>query len=175
MEYTSGTFAIYHGGGCPGVLFLYLLRVSIFWKVVFEKLFSKLSCICLLLEKLVNEKYFPVNEKHFLVKEKFGLIFRKVFSFYLRRKTLSRSCEKFRNIILFADYVKFGPQTFDCYIFYLNLFFFQFHPLKFDFYINFGSYFYDCYLLFSYHFFNWNFLSIKFNHHSFDCYLFYLK
>jgi hypothetical protein len=25
------------------------------------------------------------------------------------RKTLSESCEKFRNIILFADYIKFGP------------------------------------------------------------------
>jgi hypothetical protein len=35
----------------------------------------------LLLEKLVNEKHFPVNEKHFLVKGKFGLVFRKVFSF----------------------------------------------------------------------------------------------
>jgi hypothetical protein len=30
---------------------------------------------------------------------------------------------KFRNIILFTDYIKFGPQTFDWYIFCLNLFF----------------------------------------------------
>jgi hypothetical protein len=59
----------------------------------------------------------------FSVKEKFGLIFRKVFSFYFGRKTLSRSCENFKNIILFVDYIKFGPQTFDCYIFCLNLFF----------------------------------------------------
>jgi hypothetical protein len=73
-------------------------------------------CICLLLGKLVNGKYFPV-------KGKLGLIFKKVFSFYWGRKTLSRSCEKFRNIILFANYVKFSPQTFDCYIFCLNLFF----------------------------------------------------
>jgi hypothetical protein len=28
-------------------------------------------------------------------------------------------CEKFRNIILFADYIKFGPQTFDCYIYFV--------------------------------------------------------
>jgi hypothetical protein len=84
------------------------------------------SCICLLLEKLV--------------KGKFVLIFRKVFSFYFGRKTLFRSCEKFRNIILFVDYIKFGPQTFDWYIFCLN-FFFQFYPLKFDFYINFDPYF----------------------------------
>jgi len=62
--------------------------------------------ICLLIEKLVNEKYFPV-------KEIFDLIFKKVFSFYFGRKTLFKSCEKFRNIILFADYIKFGPQTFD--------------------------------------------------------------
>jgi len=34
------------------------------------------------LEKLVNEKYFPVNKKHFYVKEKFGFISKKVFSFY---------------------------------------------------------------------------------------------
>jgi len=48
-------------------------------------------------------KYFP---------EKFG------------QKTLFESCEKFRNVILFADYIKFGPQTFDCYIyFFLNIYF----------------------------------------------------
>jgi len=93
--------------------------------VVSEKSFFKFSCVCLPLEKLVNEK-------HFHVKEKFGLILRKVFFFYFGRKTLSRSCEKFKNIILFVDYVKFGPHTFDCYIFCLNLFFLQIHPLKFD-------------------------------------------
>ena len=47
-----------------------------------------------------------VNEKHFLVKKKFGLVFRKVFFFYFGRKTLSGSCEKFRNVILFTDYIK---------------------------------------------------------------------
>jgi hypothetical protein len=78
----------------------------------------------LLLEKLLNRKHFPV-------KEKFGLIFRKVFSFYFGRKILFRSCEKFRNVILFANYIKFGPQIFYCYIFCFE-FFFQFHPLKFD-------------------------------------------
>jgi hypothetical protein len=62
---------------------------------------SKLSCICLPLEKLVNGKHFPV-------KGKFDLVFKKVFSFYFGRKTLSGSCEQFRNVILFADYIKFG-------------------------------------------------------------------
>jgi hypothetical protein len=36
-------------------------------------------------------------------------------------KTLSKSCEKFRNIILFANYNKFGPQTFDCYIYIFSI------------------------------------------------------
>jgi len=81
--------------------------------MISKKLLFKLSCVCLLLEKLINEKYFPVNGKHFQVKGKFGLVSKKVFSFYFGRKTLSGSCEKFRNIILFVDYIKFGPQTFD--------------------------------------------------------------
>ena len=103
-----------------------ILAMFVFRKVVFGKLFSKLSCICLSLGKLVNGKHFPVNfnqrknwlgfqesifplavfvfrkvvsgkalsklscvcllvgklinEKHFPVKGKFGLVFRKVFS-----------------------------------------------------------------------------------------------
>jgi hypothetical protein len=88
-------------------------------KVVSEKPLSKLSCVCLLLEKLVNEKHFPV-------KEKFGLVSRKVFFGKFRPKTLSGSCEKFKNIILFADYIKFSPQNFNCYIYIyivLNIYF----------------------------------------------------
>jgi hypothetical protein len=76
---------------------------------------------------------------------------RKRFPFNFGLKTLSKSCEKLRNVILFTDYIKFDPQTFDCYIYFV-LIFFQFYPLEFNFYINFGPYFYDCYLLFSYHF-----------------------
>jgi len=49
------------------------LVVFVSRKVVSRKPLSKLSCICLPLEKLVNGKHFPV-------KEKFGLVFRKVFS-----------------------------------------------------------------------------------------------
>jgi len=78
----------------------------------------------LLLKKLINEKHFPINEKYFSVKEKFGLISKKVFSFYFERKTISGSYEKFRNVILFTDYIKFGPQIFDCYIYFvLNIYF----------------------------------------------------
>jgi hypothetical protein len=83
--------------------------VFVFRKLVSEKPLSKLSSVCLPLEKLVNGKHFPVNGKHFPVKGKFGLVSRKVFFFYFGRKTLSGSYEKFRNIILFADYIKFGP------------------------------------------------------------------
>jgi len=137
-------------------------------KVVSWKPLSKLSCVCLSLGKLVNEKHFPV-------KGKFGLNSRKVFFFYFGRKTLSRSCEKFRNIILFADYIKFSPQTFDWYIFYLNLFF-SISSLKiwfnFIFILTLVLIFMIviCFSLII--FFNWNFLSIKFSSHSFECYFF---
>ena len=100
----------------------YTKGVFVSRKVISEKLLSKLSCICLSLEKLVNEK-------HFTVKEKFGLVSKKVFFFYFGRKTFSESCEKLKNVILFADYIKFDPQIFDCYIYFvLNIFFFNFIP-----------------------------------------------
>ena len=99
----------------------------VFRKVVFGKPLSKLFYVCVPSEKLVNRKHFSVTGKHFSVKGKFGLIFKKVFSFYFGRKTLFRSCEKFRNIILFADYIKFDPQTFDYYIYCFD-FFFNFIP-----------------------------------------------
>jgi len=106
----------------------------------------------LLLDKLINRKYFPVNKKHFPVKEKFGLVSRKVFFFLFWAENTFRKLWKFRIVILFADYIKFDPQTFDCYIYILFwIFIFQLHPLKFNFYINFGPHFYNCYF-FSYHF-----------------------
>jgi hypothetical protein len=91
-------------------------------KVIFLKLFFKCFYIYLLLKKLINKKCFSV-------KEKFSLVSKKVFSFYFEWKTLSRSCEKFRNIILFADYNKFGPQTYNYYIFCFESFF-LISPLK---------------------------------------------
>jgi len=89
--------------------------------IYIKKLLLKFFYVYLSLRNLVNRK-------HFSVKKKFNLVSRKTFSFYFGRKTLSRSCEIFRNIILFANYIKFDPQTFDCYIFYFE-FFFQFYPL----------------------------------------------
>ena len=77
----------------------------------------------------------------------------KCFPLILSGKHFSGSCEKFRNVILFADYIKFGSQTFDCYMYILFwIFVFQFHPLEFNFYINFDPYFYNCYLFFPYYF-----------------------
>jgi hypothetical protein len=55
---------------------------------------------------------------------------RKCFPEKFGRKTLSRSCEKIRNVILFADYIKFGPQTFDCYIYFVLNIYFSISSLK---------------------------------------------
>jgi len=68
--------------------------------------------------------------KHFSVKGKFSLVSKKVFSFYFGRKILFRSCEKIKNIILFIDYIKFDPQTFDCYIYFLFSIFFLILSLR---------------------------------------------
>ena len=98
---------------------------------------------------------FRSTENTFKSKKYLAWFLKRYFPFILVKKHFPevRRCEKFRNVILFADYIKFDPQTFDCYIYFLFwIFVFQFHPLEFNFYINFGPYFYNCYLLFSYHF-----------------------
>jgi hypothetical protein len=57
-------------------------------------------------------------------KENLAWFPRKCFLGKFGRKTLSESCEKFKNVILFVDYIKFDPQTFDCYIYFvLNIYF----------------------------------------------------
>jgi hypothetical protein len=45
-------------------------------------------------------------------------------------KTLFGNCEKFKNVILFADYIKFVPQTFDCYIYFVLNIYFSISSLK---------------------------------------------
>jgi len=118
--------------------------VFVWWKVIFRKSLSKLSCVCLSLEKLVNGKHFPA-------KKKFGLIFRKVFSILdgkhfpevVKNLEMSYYLLIISNVVLkllIAIYILFW------------IFFFQFHPLEFNFYINFGPHFYNFYLLFPYHF-----------------------
>jgi len=79
---------------------------------------SKLFCVYLPLEKLVNGKHFPI-------KGKFGLVSRKVFSWKIWAENTFWKLWKFKNIILFVDYIKFDPQTFNClYIYiYFNIYF----------------------------------------------------
>ena len=96
------------------------LAMFVFRKVVSRKLLSKFSCVCLPLGKLVNEKHFPV-------KEKFGLVFRKVFSWKIWGENTFRKLWK---ILLFADYIKFDPQTFDCYIYFVLNIYFSISSLK---------------------------------------------
>jgi hypothetical protein len=93
-----------------------------------------------------------VSGKHFPVKEKFGLISRKIFFFYFGWKTLSESCEKFKISYYFLIISNLILKLLIAIIYIYWIFFFQFHPLEFDFYINFDPHFYNFYLLFPYHF-----------------------
>jgi len=120
------------------------------WKVVFGKPLSKLSCVCLPLGKLVNEKHFPV-------KGKFGLVSRKVFSSKIwAENTFQKLWKIYKCHIIYWLYQIWSSNFWlvCVYIYILFwIFIFQFHFLKFNFYINFGSHFYSCYLFFPYHFF----------------------
>ena len=86
-----------------------LLAVFVFRKVISGKPLSKLSCVCLPLEKLVNGKHFPVKKKNWLGFQE---------SVFLENLGGKHFPEVVKNLemSLFADYIKFDPQTFDCYI-----------------------------------------------------------
>jgi hypothetical protein len=77
---------------------------------------------CLLLEKLVNEKYFSV-------KKKLVWFLRKCFSFILDRKHCLEVVKKLE-MSLFANYINFDLQTFNYYIFCFD--FFLFYLLEFN-------------------------------------------
>ena len=66
----------------------------------------------------------------FQSKKNLALFSGKCFPEKFGRKTLSENYEKFRNVILFADYIKFGPQTFDCYIYFVLNIYFSISSLK---------------------------------------------
>jgi len=100
-----------------------LLAVFVFRKVVSGKQLFKLSYICLSLEKLVNGK-------HFSVKGKFGLVSRKVFSWKIWAENTFRKIVKNLEMSLFTDYIKFDPQTFDCYIYFVLNIYFSISSLK---------------------------------------------
>jgi len=123
--------------------------------------------IYLLLKKLINGKYFPV-------KEEFNLIFRKIFSFILGRKhflEVMKNLEMSYYLLIILNLVI--KLLIVIYILFW-IFYFQFHPLKFDFYINFSPhfmiviYFYLIIFLIEIFYLS-NFILI------FYCYLFYLK
>jgi len=112
--------------------------VFVFRKVVSRKSLSKLSCVYLLLEKLVNGKHFSVKEKCFPF-----ILDKKHFPEVVKNLEMSYYLLIISNLVLklfIAIYILFW------------IFVFQFHPLEFNFYINFGSHFYNCYLLFLYNF-----------------------
>jgi hypothetical protein len=69
-------------------------------------------------------------ENTFKSKENLAWFTGKCFPGKFGRKTLSGSCEKFRNVILFVDYIKFGHQTFDCYIYFVLNICFSISSLK---------------------------------------------
>jgi hypothetical protein len=65
------------------------------------------------------------QRKYFSGKKNLAWFSEKCFSERFRRKTLSGNYEKFRNVILFVNYIKFNPQTFNCYIYFvLNIYLF---------------------------------------------------
>jgi hypothetical protein len=70
------------------------LTIFVSRKAVFGKLFSKLSRVCLPLEKVVNRKHFPVKGKFDLVSRKmFSLLAVFVFQKVVSEKPLSKlSC-----------------------------------------------------------------------------------
>ena len=73
--------------------------------------------VCLPVEKLVNGKHFPV-------KGKFGLDFQE--SVFLKNLGGKHFPEVVKNLemSLFVDYIKYDPQTFDWYIYFvLNIYF----------------------------------------------------
>jgi hypothetical protein len=67
--------------------------------------------------KVGQRKTLSRQRKTLSSQRKIWLGFQESVFFYFGRKTLFGSCEKFRNVILFVNYIKFGSQTFDCYIY----------------------------------------------------------
>ena len=142
--------------------------------------------VCLFPEKWFSRNYFPnfpvffchlkswSTENTFRSTENTYLVWfpRKCFSFILGGKhfpEVVKNLEMSYYLLIISNLIL--KLLIAIYILFW-IFIFQFHPLEFNFYINFGPHFYFAFPL---PFFNWNFLSIKFGSHSFDCYLFYLK
>jgi len=101
--------------------------------LLFGKPFSKLSCICLTLGKLVNGKFWLGFQESVFLENLGGKHFPEV----VKKLEMSYYLLIISNLVfklLIAIYTLFW------------IFIFQFHLLKFNFYINFGPHFYNCYL-----------------------------
>jgi len=115
-----------HGGSGRDRKTLSSLGHVCFPKVVFGKSLSKLSCVCLSLRKLVNGKHFPVNGNIFQSKENLTWFSGKCFPEKFGRKTLSGSCEKFRNVIICWFYQIWSSNFWLLYIICFEYLFFNF-------------------------------------------------
>ena len=95
--------------------------------MIFEKLFFKFFYICLSLEKLVNEKHFPVNEKHFPVKKNLVWFSGKCFSFIFCGKHFLKVVKNLE----MSYYLPIISNLVKSFIYILfRIFVFQFHPLE---------------------------------------------
>ena len=127
--------------------------VSYFLESNFQKISFQIFLCLFVIIKVDQRKTLFSQRKTLSSQRKIWLGFQESVFLIFWAKNIFWSCEKIRNVILFADYIKFDPQTFDCSIYILFwIFIFQFHPLEFNFYIKFGPHFYNFYLLFPYHF-----------------------
>jgi len=88
---------LFHGKWFSGNYFLNFMCLFVIIKVGRRKTFSNQRKICLGFQENVFLLFWVKNT------------FQKLW--------------KFRNVMLFADYIKFDPQTFDCYIFCFEFFF----------------------------------------------------
>jgi hypothetical protein len=101
-----------------------ILKLSLFFEIYFLRNYFLNFFIFVYHYKIWSMK------NTFQLKKNLTLFTGKCFPEKFGRKTLFKSCEKFRNVILFADYIKFGPQTFDCYIYFVLNIYFSISSLK---------------------------------------------
>jgi len=85
---------------------VYFLKSS-FQEIIFQ------TFMCLFIIRKVGQR------KTLFSQRKIWLSFQESVFLLFGWKTFSGSCEKIKNVILFANYIKFDPQTFDCYIYFV--------------------------------------------------------
>jgi hypothetical protein len=93
-----------------------------------------------------------ISGKHFSIKKNLISFLEKYFSFILGEKhfpEVVKNLEISYYLLIISNLIL---KLLIAIFILFKLFFFQFHPLEFDFYINFDPYFYNNYFLFPYHF-----------------------